>query len=303
MRSIDHIYTTMNIALCTDEKYSYPCGVCITSILENNKEEECNFYILTTGLKPETCRKFKYLENKYKQKIEIVKIENHTLNNLKASDRFPRSIYYRFLLPEILDCDKVLYLDCDIIVTAKLSKLWNTDLQGYACGVIEDQCGDDITLHNRIDNYNRYFNSGVLLMNLQYWREQHVAEKLVNFISTHPEKCLYPDQDALNSILSEQVLFLEYQYNYQELFLRNATSILLHKSKWCNLLPSNVIPTIIHYTGQTKPWHKMCRHPYASIFQEFKKMSPWKNVMIKSQYSLKNKFEMILRYVIYILRS
>lgn len=143
----------------------------------------------------------------------------------------------------------------------------------------------------------------MLLINLQYWRTHHVAEKLVDFISTHPEKCLYPDQDALNAILSESVLFLEYRYNYQELFLRKPENTLLHKSKWCNLLSRDEIPTIIHYTGQTKPWHRRCLHPYVTIFQKYKQSSPWKNVKIKSQYSLRTKLEFIIRYVIYILRS
>ena len=88
----------MNIALCTDEKYSFPCGVCITSILENNKGIECNIYILTPGLKTETIDKFKLLERNYLQKIEIIVINEKIFNGLKISNRFPTSIYYRFLL-------------------------------------------------------------------------------------------------------------------------------------------------------------------------------------------------------------
>lgn len=61
----------MNVAFCTDDKYAFPCGVCITSILENNKAEECNIYILTECLSDNTIMKFKTLEKIYNQKITI----------------------------------------------------------------------------------------------------------------------------------------------------------------------------------------------------------------------------------------
>lgn len=293
----------MNIAFCTDERYSYPCGVCITSIFENNKDEICNIYILTDGLKPKTIEKFRQLEGKYKQKIDIINVGNQLFDDLKVCDRFPKSIYYRFLLPQLLKEEKIIYFDCDIIVTAKLNALWMTDISQYACGVVEDQCGDDITLKNRINSYGKYFNSGVLLMNLKYWRENDISRKLVNFISSNPEMCLYPDQDALNATIQEQVLYLEYEYNYQQLFFCEQNSIFLHRDKWVNLLAYNVTPTIIHYTHYIKPWHKGCLHPLKDLFMKYKRLSPWYKRKIKSRYSFLEKIELIIKHSIFILRN
>lgn len=293
----------MTIALCTDEKYSFPCGVCVTSILENNKEEECNIYIISKELKIKTIEKFKKLQKKYRQKVEIILVSDNAFEGLKISERFPESIYYRFMLPQLLNEDKVIYLDCDIIVTSNLKEFWNTDINERACGVVEDQRGDDITLHNRIDFHDRYFNSGVLLMNLRYWRENMISNKLINFIYNNPSKCIFPDQDALNAIISNQVIFLEYKYNYQEMFLQNRDGLYLHKSKWNNLLPSNVMPAIIHYTGSVKPWYRFCTHPYASIFKDYKAISPWKNTRQVARYKLLEKLKNIIEYSIYTLRS
>lgn len=294
----------MNIALCTDEKYAFPCGVCITSILENNKDEECNIYILTSGLTNKTTRKFNELSKCYNQNIEIITIDNNSFNNLKVCDRFPISIYYRFLLPQLLaNLDKVLYLDCDIIVTESITSLWNTNINEYACGVIEDQCSDDITLHNRIDCYDKYFNSGVLLLNLKYWRKHHLSNILVEFISKKPEKCLYPDQDALNATISDKVLFLEYKYNYQQLFFVKKENLLLHKNKWGNLLKKDEIPTIIHFTSSIKPWHKGCTNPLKSFFIKYKEISLWKEHKIKSRYRFIEKVNLIIRHAVDILRN
>lgn len=293
----------IHIALCTDENYSYPCGVCITSILENNKDKECNIYVLTSGLKDCSIKKFKEISKKYNQRIEIIKIDNHLISGLKTNDRFPFSIYYRFLLPQLLvDLDRVLYLDCDIIVTRNLNELWNTDIKEYACGVIEDQMSDCITMHNRISKYRDYFNSGVLLMNLDYWRRNEISSELINFIYENPSMCLYPDQDALNYVLGDKVLFLKYEYNYQELFYRPKGNLYLHKTKWGGLLPEGSVPTVIHYTAEIKPWHKGCSHPYRSLFLMYKMKSPWKKSKLKSKYRLIDKLIMIVRYAIYTLR-
>lgn len=292
----------MNIALCTDEKYSFPCGVCVTSILENNKECECNIYILTPGLKKDTIEKYNLLSTTYGQKIEIIKIDNKNFNSLKISDRFPISIYYRYLLPQLLNREKVLYLDCDIIVTGKLTDLWDTDIKDYACGVVEDQKSDDITIQNRLGLYRNYFNSGVLLMNLNFWRKNNTSTALIDFIYRNPEKCLYPDQDALNYILGDNVMFLEYKYNYQEQMLLPKEEQYLHKDKWSNLLPANETPTIIHYTCKIKPWIKNCVHPLKQEFIKYKNSSPWANNEIEQQYSFIEKLRKIHQFCIYIFK-
>ena len=293
----------MNIALCTDEKYSYPCGVCITSILENNKNEDCHIYILTNYLSETTLSKFQRLSETYQRKIEIITIDDETINGLKVSTLFPKSIYYRFLLPQIIKESRVLYLDCDIIVTASLSGLWNTDISDYACAAVEDQASDDITIKNRIGIYGDYFNSGVLLMNLDYWRKNNTASTLIDFIYENPGICEFPDQDALNIVLQGKVFFLEYQYNYQEIFYWDKSRLYLHKKKWSKLLPENILPTIIHYSTSSKPSNKGCTHPLKNEFIKYKNQSPWKGKRIKSKNSFLKKIELIIKNAIFILRK
>ena len=292
----------MNIALCTDDKYAFPCGVCITSILENNKNEECNIYILTEGLSESTKAKFKALERTYNQTITILTIDARDFDELKRSNRFPKSIYFRFLLPKLIKGEsKILYLDCDIIVTKELKELWNTDISNYACGVIEDQRSDDIRVQNNIEIYDTYFNSGVLLMNLEYWRENDIAKKLTDFIYNNPEKCEYPDQDALNFVLYKKVHYLDYTYNYQELMLLAPKECFLHKSKWHKLLGCNETPAVIHYTGGVKPWILTCTHKFKSEFLKYKENSPWKKEKLKPRYTFIQKIMLIRRITLNIL--
>lgn len=256
----------MNIALCTDDRYANHCAICITSILENNKLEDCHIYVMTEGLSDENLKKFHYLEKYYKKPVEVKVIDGKIFEGLQVTGRLPQSMYFRFMLPEIINDSSVLYLDCDIIVRHSLRDLFNIDLTNYACGVVEDQCGDDVRMHNRINMFSRYFNSGVLLMNLDYWRKYDIAKKLIDYIAAS-DWLMCPDQDALNVILEGKILFLDYKYNFQEGFYH--TLAWLRADKWKLVECAQKDPDIVHYTAGEKPWHKDCTHPLKSDYDKY----------------------------------
>lgn len=288
----------MKIALCTDNKYAMPCGTCICSIFENCKGEDLEVIVLTAGLNPSESSKFKSLGAQYHKRISIMTIEDNMFAGLHVSERFPISIYYRFLLPQILKNDsKVLYLDCDIIVNQNLSKLWDYDISNYACAAVENQSSDDIRNQNRIGVYSTYLNSGVLLMNLDCWRTNHIAAKLTDYMACHLDNW-YPDQDALNVILQSQVLFLPYTYNFQDLWYGRKDELFLHKDKWEQIDLYRDNPVIIHFCNKVKPWHDESTHPYANKFLAFKKMTPWSDCPITHAFPLKKRIINQLKKII-----
>ena len=257
----------MNIALCTDDNYANHCAVCITSIFENNKDEDCHIYVLTGGLTEENNKKFSYLADFYHQKVEVKVMDVSVFSHLQSTNHLSQSMYYRFLLPQVVDGDNVLYLDCDIIVRHPLKDLFSIDLTNMACGVVEDQCCDDIRLHNPIDMFSRYFNSGVLFMNLDYWRKNNVAQDLVDFIANYKGQLMCPDQDALNAVLEGKVKFLDYKYNYQQGFYGDLTW--LRADKWPAIREARKNPVVVHYTAGEKPWHKDCKHPLKAEYDNY----------------------------------
>lgn len=294
----------MDIVLCADDNYAMPCGVCLTSLFENNRDVECNVYILTVGFSEATNALFTQLAEKYQQTIQIVPIDSSLFQNLKVSDRFRESIYYRFLISDIVKGDKALYLDCDIIVTSSLKELWETDVTDYACAAVEDQRGDDIVQHNRIEMYSTYFNSGVLLMNLNYWRQHDVKHQLVDYIYANPDRCLYPDQDALNVVLEHKVKFLDYKYNYQQQMSLPSEDLYLHRSKWAQANKyMKELPVIIHYSSNLKPWHIEYPHFYKSVFLEYKAMSLWASSELHYRATKRERYySSIMKYVRKLLR-
>lgn len=266
----------MNIVLCTDNRYVNACGVCVTSILETNKDLNISIYILTEGIDDRYKDLFLRTASKYDVPIEIITLDASRFKDLKISDRFPKSIYFRFLIPDILfDQTKALYLDCDIIVNGSLSYLEDLNLANYSCAAVLDQMSDMVQLHNRLSlPINKdYFNSGVLLMNLEFWRRNNVSEKLTTFIFENSDICRYPDQDALNIVLSDNVFFLPLTYNFQQLFYNEPQKLLLFNHRWQEVNKTKDNPIVIHYTFTEKPWHKDCVHPQRNIFDFFSEKS------------------------------
>ncbi|MFI3320245.1 MAG: glycosyltransferase family 8 protein [Rikenellaceae bacterium] len=272
----------IEIGLCTDDNYSMACGVCITSIFESNQGNKVRVHVLTDGLSEVNIRKFEMTAKRYNQCVEIHNIDANIFQNLPTTKQFKPSIYYRYLFPLILDPSiaKMLYLDCDIVVKEDLRELWNTDIKDYACAIAWDQNGDDPKHKDRINIEETYANSGVILVNLDDWRSKEIAKFCMQFNSEYPELCLMPDQDAINVVLQGQMLSLHPKYNFQQRYLLPVKKLRLDKDKLSAVVEACQNPSIIHFNGYIKPWHKECQHPMKSIFLEIKAKSEWKDIPI-----------------------
>lgn len=289
----------MNICLCTDENYAPACGACLFSFFEHHKTIGCKAYILAKTLSEQAEKNLKAIGQRFGQEVNIIYVETELLRHLKVSERFPESIYYRFLLPSLIPADKLLYLDCDIICNAPAVEFWNIDLTGMAMAAIEDQNGADIRLLNTVGNPSVYFNSGVLLLNAAYWRENNIAQQLADELRHNGIHYPYPDQDALNTILRDRVIIADFRYNFQEALYRPESKLMLHRDKWEAVGVARKDPVFIHYTAAIKPWYQECNHPQCDLYRHYQKLTPWGWVPLRRYYplsqELKHAFSRILR--------
>ena len=176
----------MNIVCCTDKNYVMPCGVLLCSICENNKDEAVNIYIVSDSSVDQHCKdKLNSIVAKYTQKsLFFININSSDMNDLPGLHNghyITKAAYYRLFLSSLLprDINKVIYLDCDMIVRKSLKKLWETSLEGKAIGTVADMCEIGISHYNNL-HYPLslgYFNSGMLLVNLKLWREENFEKK------------------------------------------------------------------------------------------------------------------------------
>lgn len=285
----------MNIALCTDNNFVVPALVCITSIFENNKDADCHVFVLTDGITEASQAKFSQLAKTYGQDITVMTIDRSRVEHLTSNERFPVSMYYRFFLPEMLPQEsRVLYLDCDIIVRKPLNELFETDLQDKALAAVVGESCDDICFVNHLQLSEPYFNSGVLYMNLEFWRQNNVAQKLITWIADNPELCGLPDQDALNKVLEGKVAYLDYTYNFQEWWTRPSLVPYMHYSKWDEIRQVGKDPIVVHYCEAEKPWFKECKNPFQPDFLHYATLHPFIGFQLRSRYGFAYKCSTIV---------
>ena len=271
---------TMNILCATDEKYAPYCGVMLTSFLENHKGFHTEVYIVVKSrLKAE--KKLKKLENWYDVKVNIMEFPfTDTVSSYPIDvTRWSIETYFRIFAAEILPekLDRILYLDCDIIVDGDVSELFAMNLDGISALVADDMPWNMTTSHFKRLGYTeeyRYFNAGMMMINLEYWREHYISTQCVNIIKTHLSKLDYCDQDVLNIVLKDSKKNISIIYNFQESVVLKEFYELYDdglKKEICSRKPK-----IIHYATCIKPWLLYAYGmPFYALWQRYKRRSMW----------------------------
>lgn len=273
---------TINILCATDKNFVPYCGIMLTSLFENNKDEHIVVYLLVddTVKEPEKS-KYLLLAEQYKQSIQIIQVDASTFEKYPVYNKqWTNSIYYRLLAAELLpdSVDKIIYLDADIIVTRSIREMWEIDIKKYALGVVQDIWAPNQQVYDRLglENDKNYFNSGSMLLNLKYWREHDLSIKYMTYIKDNFEKLWFNDQDTLNGVLFDQKLMLPVTYNFQVLFLKKSLFDEMADEQKKDIL-ATTNPLIMHYSASTKPWMiKYYKMPYLELWRKYRDMSMWK---------------------------
>lgn len=299
----------MNILCATDDNYTPYCGIMLTSLLENNRDVETAIYILTDGISSENEAILRSLEDKYSCKIFILKVNADDFKDCPIdpeTDHVSLAAYYRLALTSLLPASlhKILYLDCDMIINGPLSALYNTEIDNVACGVVKDEASMWNIHYNRLgvakDTTHPYFNSGVLLINLDYWRKHNIQHQCMECITANKSRLAFHDQDTLNLVLAGKVKYLPVKYNLQRELLLQEVFNEVSSSEQEEILQACKNADIIHYTGSSKPWVKGCKHPLAFLWLKYKSLSLWrKKPLLKNKKNLKELFFEIRNKIIW----
>ena len=285
----------MQIVISTDNKYIMPTGVMMKSLSLNNEDTMICFHILVDETVTDNDRD--------SLRRVLIMNENHTIRFHEIGeyvfDDFPRlgevkdyitkATYYRLFITRILsdDIDKVLYLDGDIIVHQPLDNLWNIDITGYAIGSVTDAA-------EKIQDYDRlgyapeygYFNAGVLLINLKYWRDQDMLSEFIDIIKHHSDRIRLHDQDVLNIVFHKNKKTLPVKYNLQDRFLYKEEYLQVDRARYHQEIEEAISnPVIVHYTDSYKPWHKNSKNPYIFLFLNRLAMTEWADYKRKNKYT------------------
>jgi len=291
------------IIFAINNDYVKQLATAIVSILKNSNTEY-EFNIMMTNV----STKNKEIISRLGKNVNFIDMNevavNFDLDQYMARRRGYEYIsvetFFRFFIPELFpQYDKVLYLDADILVLDDLSKFYVEDISNDYAGVIQDmwieehlERGAQVFEGVTFDEYfektlnkttNKYFNAGILLLNLEKIRQDSIVEKLWRFTQ---ENCPlhFQDQDALNAVLEGGVKYVDFKWNTLK-DIEYLGEVL--KNKEHRNLCKTVQPGIVHYVGANKPWLWSDFHFYGYKFikewWDYYKMTPYFD---KSEYDI-----------------
>ena len=278
----------MDIALCHDNNYAPYSTVVIASILDHNENAEITFHLLHTDLTAERCAIIKSWVESFKgKKVCFYQMKKESFADFPIDEHtyLDYGAYIRLYLGECLNqIDKVLYLDCDVIVNGSLCELWNTDISDYAVAGVRDRINDYIRVYNRLGYpmSEGYINSGMMLINLKKWREDDLLGKILKAINE--QKTFYfADQDLLNYVTCGRFGSLHPKWNHFVTYFGLTTGYTSDEIK-----EATINPMIIHMAGKDKPWSEG-GGIYKQLYWNYRLRGPWPENKYNEQEKICNK--------------
>ena len=285
----------MNILLSTDNNYVMPTGVLMTSIGINHIGKVHYYIIVDEQFSEASTKQLAATAKLYQADIDFCMIDDDFVkkipfDNSEMSWGLTITTFYRLFLTELLpqDVHKVIYLDVDMIVRKSLQPLWDLDMTEYAIAGVPDMDEYEHVQSKRLPYpmETGYLNAGLLVINIDYWREHKMFPVFMSFIKENKSILLAHDQDTLNCLFYNKKKVLSPYWNFQNGFL-------YHDKKYRKNLDSEIEkvkkdPAIVHYTGR-KPWDINCNNPQRFAWFYYLQQSLWKDFKVEKPKSLKMK--------------
>lgn len=268
----------INIGYGIDNNYARCMATSIASFCINNKDKNIIVHVIASDLLYKTKVKLKKLAQDYKIDIIIYEIDIKYFNNLPTISVLSIAAYFRILFPMILkNVSTLFYIDADIICLKNVKEFFDINLNDNIIGAVPDlkKLGDERNKILELENHI-YFNSGVLIINIEKWRELNLSEKIIDVINKNKDKIKYEDQDALNIVLKNKVKYIDKKYNCMDI-----ESIDINKIG------------LLHFAAHPKPWQiafpisKICNSFNKNLYLYYEKQTPWENTALEKPRNYK----------------
>lgn len=292
----------INIVATPSNNYTMQCGIMFYSACVNNPNNTLHFFIITDNkFTEENKKKIENTITPFGNTVKFIIIDDSTSKLFEKFDLhwYVMQVFYRLFMADLLpkEVHKVLYLDCDIIVRHPLDKLWETNLDNFGVAGVHDAQEGTMDHYNRLGyTYDKgYINAGVILANIDYWREHQITAAFADTITNHSDIIKLHDQDVLNYVMQDSKKFVDFTFNMQSGFLFQPKYMQFEYIKYKQEIDdSREDPIILHFSG-VRPWTKGSIHPYIDEYFKYKNQTIWKDVPQTSHrrslsYRIINKF-------------
>lgn len=266
------------VFLASDEKYAPFIATTIASIMDHTKSF-VSFYILDSGVSQSAKSKIASLKKRWKNfDVEYLNVDVKLFfPNAKTSNHYSLAMYNRYLIPLLKpEISKAIYSDVDVIFNADIKDFYDINVENFGLAAPIEEIGMPL---EGIDNHivrkkkfgitpqHKYFQSGNLLINCDYWRKNHITQKLIDATYEYEKDLQYPDLDVLNIVFANNYKILDYKYS----FCTHRTEDVSQNQEMLN---AEKFPFLFHYASSRKPWNTP-NVPYSVYFWKYAKITPF----------------------------
>ena len=209
----------ISLSFSVSDNYAQHLAVVLASVLVNNPDSNFIFHVLHRNITPESERKVKELEAMYPNcRVEFHKIDASRFEKFHVPaelEHVTQETYYRYILPEVLvDEDRTIYSDVDVLCVGDLKPLWELDLKGnILAAVSEGSDGEFKKQRLELPGEAPYFNAGLQVIDLKAMREGGYTGRLMENTVKYAKILAWPDQDVINLTLRNRILAIDRKWN------------------------------------------------------------------------------------------
>jgi lipopolysaccharide biosynthesis glycosyltransferase len=253
----------INVVYCFDRNYVDPTAVSTYSVFKSSKTR-VKFYWICSGYAVLHAEFYRKLLAELGIDITLIEVSDDLFASWKKDlivPHIPKAAYMRILIPDLVNENRVIYLDSDTIVRADLSELYNIDLGSTPIGGTYNFF-EKSESHIRPPILNHdvpYINSGVLVMDLDKLRRDDFSRKAEEIHRVHYDKIMASDQCVINKYLEKNKTLIDRKWNYM------AKGSKFTEAEFEHLLVDEDI-RVLHFTDCSKPWEVIGRNRAMSRF-------------------------------------
>lgn len=245
--------TPIHIALTFDDNFWAPAYATMRSVcLFTRRRADLVFHLCHRTLTPEHRADLEAITAEFPVELRWYDLDASDLfrdvaKRMPENKRLSNIVYARLMIDRLVgsDVERVLYLDCDMLVRDNIEKLFDIDMEGKPIAAVRDSIGAFITARRDLkgnrdifDIADPYFNAGMVLIDVAQWRAADIMGRMEQALRDGVMQRIYYDQDFLNLVFANNWLILPWRWNTID--ARHA-----HEG---------LDPAILHYTGEAKPW-------------------------------------------------
>ena len=273
------------LVCAANEGYVMPLATMIRSVLANiNTQLAISLYIVDGGIHENDKERllnswaFDWLS------VHWVLPDDSWYSDIPLWGRMTSDTYHRIMMPYFLpsSIQKAIWLDCDMVVKANLAELWAIDLEDNGALAVQDMVIPYVSSRYGIASYKelgiasdaKYFNAGVMVVNLDWWRRNRVTDKAFAYLKKYRKTVFFWDQEVLNAVLVGKWGEIDPRWNHIASVSGRSFFTVDHLDE---VTYRQVIddPWIVHFAGAWKPWIYQNDNPSRALYFQYLDMTAW----------------------------